>query len=342
MSSTSSNPPLHSNHEDQSDEDLDAFLSEIKSMEKEETTENSDTVQKKEHPAKTVQIGPVIPFSPKEAKSVAATPAPSIGPSIPEEFLNRRKRKADEAGISSESGGTKKKRLIHPTMLASGMPVRAKFSQKQLSAKPKIMSETERILKFKETYETMNQKVLEKTTKSAHEDFCSAKGGRHYSSWDGYDPYRHQDYEAIKRNLERDRQEQEKAAAPGNVSILKGTTTYQKSDKKIAQRSFGGETWEDASLLEWPENDYRIFVGNLPPDVDDAVLLQAFSKYKSVAKVHVVYNKKTEEPKGFGFVSFLDPEEYVNALDTMDGEYIGSRMVQLKPSKWKKRTQGGG
>jgi hypothetical protein len=36
-------------------------------------------------------------------------------------------------------------------------------------------------------------------------------------------------------------------------------------------RAAGGARWWDASLLEWPENDFRIFVGDLGNEVSDIV-----------------------------------------------------------------------
>lgn len=113
-----------------------------------------------------------------------------------------------------------------------------------------------------------------------------------------------------------------------------------KKRKKIIMES-GGEKWEDDSLLDWPENDHRIFVGNLSKEVKDEDLLRAFSQYKSLAKVKVVREKSTGKTKGYGFVSFLQIEDMVKALEEMDNKYIGSKPVNLKKSKWEERTQEG-
>ena len=43
-------------------------------------------------------------------------------------------------------------------------------------------------------------------------------------------------------------------------------------------RYCAGDTWVDKSLTEWPDNDFRIFCGDLGNEVSDAMLTSAFSK----------------------------------------------------------------
>jgi len=122
------------------------------------------------------------------------------------------------------------------------------------------------------------------------------------------------------------------------------TLEQQKVDKKKRKkvlRTAAGETWEDPSMQEWADNDHRIFVGDLGNDVTDEVLSKAFSHYKSFSKAKVVRDKRTTKSKGFGFVSFLDAEDYVHALMNMNGKYIGSRPCTLSKSTWKDRTIDG-
>lgn len=52
-------------------------------------------------------------------------------------------------------------------------------------------------------------------------------------------------------------------------------------------REAAGKRWRDLTLEEWPENDYRIFVGDLGNDCNDDVLGKAFQKYPSFAKAKV-------------------------------------------------------
>jgi len=45
--------------------------------------------------------------------------------------------------------------------------------------------------------------------------------------------------------------------------------------------------WRDPTLDDWPENDYRIFVGELGNELNDDALAKAFQKYPSFAKARV-------------------------------------------------------
>lgn len=96
--------------------------------------------------------------------------------------------------------------------------------------------------------------------------------------------------------------------------------------------------WRDATLVEWPSNDHRIFVGDLAPDATDAELEAAFSRYASFNMAKVVQDKRTGHCKGYGFVSFAAGEDMIAALREMNGKYVGSRPVKLKKSNWQKRN----
>ena len=54
-----------------------------------------------------------------------------------------------------------------------------------------------------------------------------------------------------------------------------GPSVATSKPKKFVRRA-EGKTWEDPSLAGWPENDYRLFVGDLGNEVSDDVLANAF------------------------------------------------------------------
>ncbi|KAJ3306131.1 RNA-binding protein 42 [Kappamyces sp. JEL0829] len=108
----------------------------------------------------------------------------------------------------------------------------------------------------------------------------------------------------------------------------------KKSDKKIL-RVGGGKIWEDTTLADWDQDDYRLFAGDLGNEVNEDILTKAFAKYPSLLKTHVVRDKRTGKTKGYGFISFHDPDDYVKAMREMNGKYVGSRPISLRKSNVK-------
>ena len=123
------------------------------------------------------------------------------------------------------------------------------------------------------------------------------------------------------------RQSEEKAKALSKTA----------SAPKRVMRGDGRKVWNDPSLADWPENDYRIHVGNLPPDATDRDLAEAFSKYKSFAKAKVIFDSSGRNRR-YGFVSLLDMNEYIDVMKNMSNIFVKSRRVILSPSKWKDRS----
>ena len=119
------------------------------------------------------------------------------------------------------------------------------------------------------------------------------------------------------------------------------TSKLNKRDKKLMRKA-GGEMWEDETLAEWEENDYRIFCGDLGNEVSDHVLANAFRKYSSFSKAKVVRDKTTLKTKGYGFVSLMKESDYIRAMREMNGKHVGNRPIRLKRSKWKDKCLHGG
>lgn len=92
-------------------------------------------------------------------------------------------------------------------------------------------------------------------------------------------------------------------------------------DKKL-MRTAGGQTWEDLSLADWPEDDFRIFCGDLGNDVTDELLTRTFNKYPSFIRARVVRDKRTNKSKGYGFISFKDPADFTKAMKEMNGKLL--------------------
>lgn len=107
-------------------------------------------------------------------------------------------------------------------------------------------------------------------------------------------------------------------AAPNTPEAA--TDTKKKGNKKkTIARVGGGEVWEDPTLEEWDDNDFRLFAGDLGNEVTEELLYKTFSKYPSLLRTRVVRDTRTMKSKGFGFISFKDPDDFVKAWREMNG-----------------------
>lgn len=97
------------------------------------------------------------------------------------------------------------------------------------------------------------------------------------------------------------------------------------------------KVWFDKSLADWPENDYRIKVRNIPLSATEQDLIDAFKHLKSLAKVKIVRDSSGRN-KAYGFVSLLDMNDYIEAMTTLTRTFVGKKRVVLEASKWKDRT----
>ena len=53
----------------------------------------------------------------------------------------------------------------------------------------------------------------------------------------------------------------------------------------------------------------------------------------------MIREKRTNQGKGYGFISFGNPDDYIRAMKEMNGKYIGKKPVKLMRSDWQKRSQ---
>ena len=82
------------------------------------------------------------------------------------------------------------------------------------------------------------------------------------------------------------------------------------------------------------ENYKNVYVGNLPTKVTDIELYNFFkSKYPSVHHASIV--RENGISKKFGFINFIDDEEYQKCLKEMDGAVFHNNIIRVKERKKK-------
>ncbi|XP_058093684.1 28 kDa ribonucleoprotein, chloroplastic-like isoform X2 [Magnolia sinica] len=77
------------------------------------------------------------------------------------------------------------------------------------------------------------------------------------------------------------------------------------------------------------EPTFRIYVGNLPWQVDDARLEQVFSEHGKVVEARVVYDRETGRSRGFGFVTMSSQTELDDAIAALDGQNLDGRAIRV-------------
>ncbi|KAJ6799237.1 RNA-binding protein 42 [Iris pallida] len=147
-------------------------------------------------------------------------------------------------------------------------------------------------------------------------------------------------YQQAQQLFQRDAQTITPEALESVKAALASSEIEHKAEtkKKAIPRKAAGQSWEDPTLAEWPENDFRIFCGDLGNEVNDDVLTKAFSRFPSFNMARVVRDKRTGKTRGYGFVSFANPLDLAAALKEMNGKYVGNRPIKLRKSNWKDRT----
>jgi nucleolysin TIA-1/TIAR len=73
---------------------------------------------------------------------------------------------------------------------------------------------------------------------------------------------------------------------------------------------------------------FHIFVGDLSPDIETHQLRDAFAPFGAISDCKIIRDPQTLKSKGYGFVSFVDKKDAENAIQGMNGQWIGSRAIR--------------
>ena len=85
----------------------------------------------------------------------------------------------------------------------------------------------------------------------------------------------------------------------------------------------------------------NIFVGNLPREITEEDLQEAFGAYGKVASVSVIKDKFTGEPRGFGFVEMPNNNEGKAAIAGVNGKMVKGKSLNVNEARPKNETRGG-
>ncbi|XP_029469172.1 cold-inducible RNA-binding protein-like isoform X3 [Rhinatrema bivittatum] len=85
------------------------------------------------------------------------------------------------------------------------------------------------------------------------------------------------------------------------------------------------EVW----ALAMASDEGKLFIGGLSFETDEGNLEQVFGKYGPISEVVVVKDRETQRSRGFGFVTFENPEDAKDAMIAMNGKTIDGRQIRV-------------
>jgi cold-inducible RNA-binding protein len=86
----------------------------------------------------------------------------------------------------------------------------------------------------------------------------------------------------------------------------------------------------------------RLYVGNLSFNTNSDALRSAFEQYGAVTDVHLVTDRQTGQPRGFGFVTMGTGEAAQAAIAGMNGTNLDGRALRVNEAEERQGGGGGG
>ncbi|KAL3824909.1 hypothetical protein ACJIZ3_020938 [Penstemon smallii] len=107
----------------------------------------------------------------------------------------------------------------------------------------------------------------------------------------------------------------------------------QQEEESVGNLNWGGsenefEGGESGGFVEPPE-EAKVYVGNLPYDVDSEKLAKLFEEAGVVEISEVIYNRDTDQSRGFGFVTMSTVEEANKAVEMFHRYDFGGRLLTV-------------
>ncbi len=86
----------------------------------------------------------------------------------------------------------------------------------------------------------------------------------------------------------------------------------------------------------------RLYVGNLSFHSGSDSVRDAFAQFGTVTDVHLVTDRESGQPRGFGFVTMSTNEQAQAAISGMNGASLDGRALRVNEAEERSRGGGGG
>ena len=77
----------------------------------------------------------------------------------------------------------------------------------------------------------------------------------------------------------------------------------------------------------------KLFVGGLSWGTNDDGLSQAFDSFGPIEEVKVITERDTGRSRGFGFITFANDEDAMEAVAQMDGKELDGRSIKVNEAR---------
>ena len=84
----------------------------------------------------------------------------------------------------------------------------------------------------------------------------------------------------------------------------------------------------------------KLYVGNIPFQLEEQQLEDAFAAYGSVKSVKIITDRDTGRSKGFGFVEMETEDQAQECVSNLDGKELNGRNIRVNIAR--ERTDRGG
>ncbi|KAI3519574.1 hypothetical protein L1887_08784 [Cichorium endivia] len=112
----------------------------------------------------------------------------------------------------------------------------------------------------------------------------------------------------------------------GGTGTNTSTETISESNGGTKVGSIGGNVLK--SLKEYDETN--LYIGYLPPTLDDDTLLQLFAPFGEIVMGKVIKDRVTGVSKGYGFVKYSNVEQANTAIASMNGYCLDGRTIAVR------------
>jgi RNA recognition motif-containing protein len=86
----------------------------------------------------------------------------------------------------------------------------------------------------------------------------------------------------------------------------------------------------------------NIYVGNIPWDLTDEELKNAFAAHGQVSTAKIITDKFTGKSRGFGFVEMPEKSEAETAISSLNGKDLKGREIVVNEARPRKEGSRGG